>query len=59
MLMPFVMLELGGDGGDALPFTAVKAGAKESVPFSLSMYGDCVLMTGRWRTADMLSSVVG
>jgi hypothetical protein len=29
----------GGDGGEPLPFTAVKADVKDSTPLSLSMYG--------------------
>jgi hypothetical protein len=48
------MVELRGEVGDPRPFTAVKAGAMDSAAFSFSMYGDCVLRIGNWRTADIL-----
>jgi hypothetical protein len=55
--MPFETETRGdsdSDSGEAFPFTAVKAGAKGSPALSLSTYGDCVLRTGRCRTANIL-----
>ena len=40
------------DGGEAFP--VVKAGAKGSPALPLSTHGDCVLRTGRCRTANIL-----
>jgi len=48
-----------GDGGEPFPFTAVKAGAKESTGLSLNIYGGCVLMTERCKTADILWRTAG
>ena len=53
--MPFETETRGdSDSEEAFPFTAVKAGANGSPALSLSTYGDCVLRTGRCRTANIL-----
>lgn len=56
-LMPKVLADVRGVGGEPLPFTAVKVGVKESPTLSLSMYGFWVLRSGKWTTADILCYV--
>jgi hypothetical protein len=46
-------VDVCGEEEDGLPLTAVKAGAKGSPSFSLSMNG-AVLITGMCRTADIV-----
>jgi hypothetical protein len=56
-LMPKVLADVRGVGGEPLPFTAVKVGVKESTTLSLSMYVFGALSSGKWTTADILCYV--
>lgn len=43
-----------GEGGEAMPFTAVNDGANGSVVFSFDMYGECVFKSGKCITVVII-----